>query len=59
MLGVEAEDMEESMWTTSVGDGADSRPTQKALAVGLTWSARVLGGGPALPYNKPSKTITV
>jgi hypothetical protein len=37
MLGAGAEDMEESMQMTSVVDEADSHPTLKALAVGLSW----------------------
>lgn len=45
MLEVEGEDTGKSLWRTSVGDEADSHPTQKALVVGLTWSAGVLGGG--------------
>lgn len=55
MLGVEGEDMEESLWSVPVGDEADSHPNWKALAVGLIWPAVALGGMAALPCRKDGK----
>jgi len=49
MLGAEGADTEESLKSVAVGDAADSHPDWKALAVGLTWQAVVLGGMSALP----------